>query len=245
MNRVNEKPILFSGPMVRAIMDGRKTQTRRVVNTGRFDQIHWDLSLVEGSLIRHSKTGIVFNTPGGGLAKSMQDRVVRCPYGKPGDGLWVRETFYQPADGYMDASSEWVHTWIRSKSQLVYAADQEAVDTSWKSTPFKHCLLKRPSIHMPRWASRLNLGVLNIRAERLQDITETDALKEGFETSPCAACDERGYWANESEICEDCAGDGWHSARQNFIATWDSLNADRGYSWSVNPWVWAIEFKRI
>lgn len=210
--------------MVRAILEGRKTQTRRVVNTGRFDQSFWDLKPDGGYLIRKSRDGIVFNTACGRPARSMQDRAIRCPYGTPGDRLWVRETFYQAATGHHGFDGEWVSQWVEDKSLLVYASDHDEVDTRWRSVPVKYCLVKRPSIHMPREFARITLEIVDVRAERLQAISHRDALSEGVQYNVSAP-------------------GGAPLAR--FKTLWDSINARRGYGWSVNPWVWVVEFKRL
>ena len=162
---MKERPILFSGPMVRAILNGTKTQTRRVMRPGE---------RVEKMILNKS------------------------PYGIPGDRLWVRETWTGADD---PAHKHAVH----------YRADGERA-CRW-----------RPSILMPRWASRITLEVTGIRIERLCDITERDALAEG------------------------CVGDGHVTvdARAAFKLLWGSLNAKRGYGWDANPWVWVIHFKRI
>jgi len=177
-----ELPILFSGEMVRAILDGRKTQTRRVVK----------LPVSEI----------------GKMVKYRGDWVLPCewsPYGKSGDRLWVRETWWQ---------------WGGTEKRISYRAD--TLPSFAPNGGF------RPSIFMPRWASRITLEVVDVRVERLQDISEDDAKAEGVMASG-------GWNADDTEYCV-----GYRTA---FSRLWDSINAKRGYSWATNPWVWAVEFK--
>ncbi len=192
-----ERPILFSGPMVRAILEGRKTQTRRVIKPAPGD--HPD---DEG------------------------DVLYRCPYGIPGDGLWVREKAKLRAV----CGGVWV--------DLLFAADEKPVEFQQKnSKPFR-ATSWTPSIHMPRWASRISLEVLKIRVERVQDISEADAVAEGAmavdsETMQTAA----RAAAAEGQITSV-------GPRDYFRWLWESINAARGFGWKKNPWVWVIDFRR-
>lgn len=168
-----ERPILFSAPMVRAILNGTKTQTRRACKGQReLSNIH-DFQLD------------------------------RCPYGKIGELLWVRETFLQDTNGF------------------IYRADGDfegnaVILGGWK-----------PSIYMPRWASRINLEVTGIRVERLQDISEEDAIAEGVRIT------------DEYTGCADDID----SHRHAYKFLWESING-KG-SWDMNPFVWVVEFMRI
>jgi hypothetical protein len=187
--------MIFSGPMVRAILEGRKTQTRRVVKSP-------------------------------GLPRSSDNqwrdhirRKSRCPYGVPGDRLWVRESHGQ------DVRGEVIY---RADDQTERAREQ-GCEQGWVSQP-----LWRSPIHMPRWASRLTLEVVSVRVERLQEISERDARAEGIERSVS------GYWHNYAPD-----GPTHLYARDSFRTLWDSLNAARGDSWAANPWVWALEFRRV
>lgn len=180
---MKERPILFSGDMVRAILAGTKTQTRRVIKPQPHD--NWE-----------------------------NERP--CPYGVPGDRLWVRET-------WRDDSFDW--EW-GTQTKYSYRADYAdgKGGGAW-----------RPSIHMPRGASRILLEITGVRAERLQIITESDMQAEGIVP---VMVDSGGMtpW-----------GDGIDVPRYDwpFIDLWDNLNAKRGYGWDVNPWVWVIEFKPL
>lgn len=189
-----EYPILFSGDMVKAILDGHKSQTRRIVK-GKW------LPLVEEVLRVNGK-----------WVWSTVDYDLTTPYGQVGDRLWVRETWEM--DCYGDNWNE------PYQCDVLYRADGEKLMSHqrWK-----------PSIHMPRWASRIDLEVTGIRVERLQAMTEEDAEAEGFCWSAT------GPWDNYDVI----------SAQEQFGTLWDTLNAKRGYSWQSNPWVWVIEFKQV
>lgn len=199
---MKERPILFSGEMVRAILDGRKTQTRRVIKPqpgndicGIYAEETADFSGQTGRWILNAKT-----LTGKYWAKGF----IKCPYGQPGDRLWVRETFaYAPG-----SLPEENRIWYKSDDEL--RRDELAV---W-----------RPSIHMPRRASRINIEITNTGVERVQDITVENAISEGVDVYV-----------------------GWHAehAMKKFITLWNSINLDRGYGWDSDPWVWVIEFRKI
>ena len=203
---MKEHPILFSTPMVRAILEGRKTQTRRVIQPqpeiiirpidDKCNEVIW------------SDSKRVLSIGGGGDVLGACVREL-CPYGYRGDRLWVRETFaYCPGDVYV------------YRSDYLYDVDSESAMTINMKTGETMPLRWRPSIHMPRKASRLTLEIVNVRVERLQEISEEDAISEGF---------------------RNLATD---TARGDFSYLWDHINAKRGFGWDVNPWVWVIEFKR-
>lgn len=200
---MRERPILFSGPMVRAILSGQKMQTRRIAKD-----------------VRHPDLGNVY-TPGA-LAREPQHVVDRCcPYGQPGDRLWVRET-WKPCG--LTARRISVND-RRNGKRAYYAADgRKYIDPSTgKPSPW------RPSIHMPRWASRITLEITGVLVERLQDISEHDAQAEGC-----------------SLECMTSIGNDSGSAiygPNGFMALWESINGPG--SWGTNPWVWVVEFKQI
>lgn len=200
-----ERPILFSGPMVRAILDGRKTQTRRVFTRAHAKRLGLDTC---GDEIVTSD-GPYWN------GEFHEGSPPWSPYGLPGDVLWVRETWAPHADEE------------RSKRPAIfYRADCD--DTSG----FPHINNWRPSIHMPRWACRLTLRVESVRVERLNDISEEDAIAEGVTNhSPSK------YWdpSRNVEI-------GPH--QHEFMRLWDSINGKK-YPWASNPWVWVVTFARL
>jgi hypothetical protein len=192
---MKEKPILFSGPMVRAILDGRKTQTRRVVK--------WPMmSDSDGSKRRvliESDAPLLQEI----LKGPFRNPLTRfSPYGAPGDRLWVRETFAM-GEGVI-YKAEWDET-----------CPGISLKGHWK-----------PSIFMPRTLCRITLEVVSVRVERLQDITEGDAVAEG-----CA----------DSQMVEGVPM--WTSAVEAYAELWDKING--AGAWDANPWVWVVEFKRI
>jgi hypothetical protein len=185
--------------MVRAILDGRKTQTRRVINP----QPYYDTNPAGHNIL-------IWKC--GGSARTSQEISGYCPYGQPGDRLWVRETWE-----YFEDANSVEHT--------IYKADNPDYSGKW-----------RPSIFMPRWASRITLEIVNVRVERVQDISEGDARAEGFPIT----WDGKPYDPPSPEI------DRWQGyGGASFCLKWNSINAKRGYGWDVNPWVWVVEFKRI
>lgn len=196
-----EKPILFNAEMVRAILDGRKTMTRRVIKNKNF--IDWvncgfsDQYIKDPSNLWHE----------------------HCPYGRPGTRLWVRETWAKiwNQDGCLNSDQECPDHCPGCHYE--YKADTEdKYPGEWPDDcgDDLFCPKWKPSIYMPRKASRINLEIMNIGIERLQDISSDDCWREGVSNHPDA-----------------------------FRKLWDSINAKRGYSWESNPFVWVIEFKRI
>jgi len=206
---MKERPILFSGPMVRAILDGTKTQTRRVAK------------LTAGGHVKE---------PGGHRRWHPADpeAVLACPYGQPGDRLWVREGFAIDAaahapDGHYGLTYLADGTWIEM--------DYSEIDER-RLTPGK----KYPSIYMPRWASRIKPGVQAVRVERVQDISEEDAKAEGMR-----AVEIFTLGGTHPHV----VATGAHitiTERDAFRALWDSINAKRDHGWTTNPWVWVVEF---
>lgn len=221
---MKERPILFNAAMVRAILDGSKTQTRRIVSK-QFanDAVPAEVPATspEGWQIS-GHSGLWWDDAGACI-----DDAIRCPYGLPGDRIWVREAFRflnafdsdSPAtvgDRCLDAGypKPWAPT--------CYEADGWLDNWMHVGTPPHDGLPMagklRPGIHMPRWASRISLEITGIRVERLQDISEDDAQSEGPPKN-------------------------FNSWRDNFCALWQQIN---GYgSWDANPWVWVVEFKRV
>nr|BFD58945.1 hypothetical protein CKG001_10520 [Bdellovibrio sp. CKG001] len=219
---MKERPILFNAEMVRAILDGRKTQTRRVVKVPQ-------PMPGAGFRVYQSSNGEWFFERG-----DIQWATFKCPFGKPGDRLWVKETwgwFTPNWDGI-----EWVpdrpFKEVREKKfgqgyvdgNLIWAADGSFAWADEDSMEERSAW--KPSIHMPRWASRITLEIKSVRIERLQDISNDDAKSEGF----------------DSLGADDFPHASW-SPRQVFGKTWVSLYGEE--SWQQNPWVWVIEFERV
>ncbi len=246
---MEERPILFSSEIVSAILDERKTQTRRIVKFPKH------VMGTPGAVHEDGGGNWVAWSPGShrGLAEFTKKAYpngegFRCPYGKPGDRLWVRETWLH-SDHYQPEG-------VFSPTQLHYRVNATDADLKWlKEDGFKW---KSPRF-MPRWASRLTLEILSIRAERLQEINEQDAEAEGVpvgqrSTLPgediyhvaCVYCDKR---RNEHVgVAQACFGG--HGTvfdpktyKGGFAWLWDQINGKRA-PWASNPWVWVVEFKR-
>lgn len=204
---MKERPILFSGPMVRAILEGKKTQTRRVVKPQPASGLRQSPFVPSGLEDGHG-------------------REIRFIYGLPGDRLWVKET-WQPFWKDVDRPP------ASLKDPKGWEIGYVATDGVWEwHDEYKEELSQacRPSIFMPRWASRITLEVVSIRVQRIQEISLEDVLAEGVEPSP-----------DEENI-----GQYWREATyQQFIDLWDSINKARGFGWDTNPWVWVVEFKRL
>lgn len=200
-----ERPILFSAPMVSAILDGRKTMTRRVVKASAWHDY--------GDVDDYGK-----------LVSSWEVDLDRCPYGLPGDRLWVKEKFKPlPMQVPTDGTSRWL---------IQYAAGgQRECDAPAGYNPMLYNYERwTSSLFMPRWASRITLAVTEVRVERLQAISEADCWAEAppgleFPQPPF------GYACNEG------------GPKRAFRDLWKSINGVG--SWDVNPWVWAISFRRV
>ena len=215
-----ERPILCSAPDVMAILDGRKTQTRRIMkpqpNRTWPDEVtpHWSV--------------------GGNRTLPGASNPLRCPYGVPGDRLWVRETWapYNGADqpvGHIEdcdavryAADEVTHLVDGNRAQAK-GLDMYAVPPHKQMPGGPWCW--RPSIHMPRWASRITLEVTDVRVERLQGISEGGAMEEGVDPI----------------LVPPDGGGAPHV--EGFRALWETINGPG--AWAANPWVWAITFKRV
>jgi len=234
---MKERPILFSKPMVNAILEGRKTQTRRIIKAD------WDWA----STCREcGGTGKTYLSAGEFSSQNCRtcEREPACPYGKVGDRLWVRETWKPDENG--------------NTCCITYAADEQKIDIEntseaadrWLSVrkpneqyPRMEPAKWRPSIHMPRWASRIDLEITNVRVERLNDISEQDAAAEGIviDIFNQGEPPKHGHF--------DClrkyvpAFGEFDPARYKFFRLWESINGTG--SWNQNPWVWVIEFKRV
>lgn len=211
---MKERGIIFNAEMVRAILDGRKTQTRRIVKNVMPDNGIW---LKKPTKTRSGTTTHVLDAPKYNL----------CPLGKAGDHLWVRETWMPDAPrdgtwgdvefyGCKDSQLSMIPECYRTPEHCIYRASWDGAEMiGWT-----------PSIHMPRWASRITLEITNIRVERLNDISNDDAKSEGC-------------WYGRGGGVPDKA----ITPSYQFPTLWEKIYGDG--SWSSNPWVWVIEFKRI
>ena len=223
---MKERPILFSGPMVRAILQGRKTQMRRVVKPQPFML----LSAAEWHSRAMSGIDPYGCRPMG--SHVLEEMGATCPHGIVGDRLWVREAWTPDHAAFYPNfpivyRADRGYEYERNDRGEVYSPEQKA----WY--PYRW----RPSIHMPRWASRLTLEITGVRVERLQQISDADVDAEGMDLDG-----EHSQWFNEGEH-QHIAGAPMSGERYAFMRLWSSINGPE--SWSANPWVWVIEFKRL
>lgn len=223
-----ERPILFSAPMVRAILDGRKTQTRRVATKVRHypERSRWNFVVRTGSKSTVSVT-------------TSDELIGFCPYGVAGDRLWVRETFTRESDPITSKLTGRYFYAASDDVDFLDDGDGGAVvnkDGTFRS-PWK------PSIHMPRAACRIVLEIVSVRVERLQEISEADALAEGIDSGRIPVDDygpERiGFMFGR----DDGRSTLYPTARAAFEIGWDTINGKRA-PWASNPFVWVVEFRR-
>ena len=203
MHTTQERPILFSGAMVRAILDGSKTQTRRVAKP-----------------VKHPDLGDVY-APGALVLEREPQHVIdrACPYGQPGDRLYVRETWAQPT--------------TLDPGPTFYRADYpDSVLGKYENLPPAEAITWKPSIHMPRALSRILLEITGVRVERLNDCSEADARAEGI------APELDGWTDYSNPSCQMCP-----NPVDSYRTLWDSING--AGAWAANPWVWVVEFRRI
>ena len=218
-----ERPILFSGPMVLAILAGTKSQTRRLVKPVRGFE-HNDICEIG---MPHSvyPWAVWWHGPETDRVGCLQE----CPYGEPGQSLWVREAWaYWGPDVTRQESREfkggglgkgWEFALEMHRKRIIYRAegDPDPVNgVHW-----------RPSIYMPRWASRIDLTVTAVRVERVQDISEADARAEGCHATP----------SDDTPL-----GPGMFTAKLDYMMLWDEINGKRA-PWASNPLVWVVEFE--
>lgn len=230
---MKERPILFSGPMVRAILEGRKTQTRRVI-TDRREWVRDALPAVQ----RITKSTADFWNMAVGEYRQIEHcghkmdcghiGCIRCPFGQPGDRLWVRESWCHnsPPSGFL----------YKADGELVILEDGDGfaecnkdgtTRSPWKSPRF-----------MPRKASRITLEITAVRVERLQDINAEDAIAEGIRR---ISHGREGYYYHHENM--DPSGQNYCHADDAFRHLWQSINGPE--SWAANPFVWVVEFKRV
>lgn len=226
---MKERPVIFNGEMVRAILDGRKTQTRRVMkhqpkqhDHKNYDTAPW--SDAPPAYYNVNSADWACKYCGEGIGFDGRS-VYRCPFGRVGDRLWVREAYQGPLfnfdqmETYLEDTSKFERPEFceyradGGKTPEYYDADDN-LRYGWK-----------PSIHMPRWASRITLEITAVRVERLQDTSEEDAKSEGVAPSQHIITPPEALY------------------RVGFLKLWQSIYGEE--SWGANPWVWVIEFRRV
>ena len=229
---MTEHPILFSTEMVRAILDGQKTQTRRIVNPP--PKIIYDadvkFSLTPFTVTTKAEQGLLWSATSYDADRPRTYKI-KCPYGKVGDTLWVRETTKHYGNKFFMGKG---YAFVEYKDGESKEIDLTHILDEGKELPQQECWWKGKSKwssarFMFKWAARIWLEITNIRVERVQDISENNIISEGCpEFTSLTGIDElyaaRRWWWNE---------------------LWNSINSKRGYGWDKNPWVWAIEFKKI
>lgn len=250
MKKTPEKPILFSAPMVQAILRGAKSQTRRVVAASDHPALHhWTY--------KNSVDGFM------GIPQAVTPAVAqqyvttfplwrRCPYGAPGHNLWVRETWMPD----FPQNAEWPDVEFYGCGMR----DFHLVPEKYKNPA--HCIYRatwdgselvgwKPSIHMHRWASRITLPITKIRIERLHDISAADAIAEGIEPMLCGGeivgwldymhqGPGTGYFAHTKRVGHPPETDE-DAPRQSYFSLWRAINGEA--SFNANPWVWVVEFQ--
>ncbi|MBF8806959.1 hypothetical protein LG197_17615 [Pseudomonas asiatica] len=251
MSQTKERPILFSGPMIRALLDGRKTVTRRALSARDLKEIDYAVRLGECHAL-----------PAEGDSMHPNDTsyyAELCRFGLPGDRLWVRETWLEDPED----DGTWAYT------QYMGCKGSPLSDIPKRFQKPEHCIFRaswdgsalrwRPSIHMPRWASRILLEVTDVRVERLQDISDDQAKAEGMVYTDFGMQERPGKGSIDGgktfHPLKPQQAPGWHAgdathpdqcldrARWAFANLWEKINGEN--SWDANPWVWVVEFKRV
>jgi hypothetical protein len=208
---MKERPILMSTPMVKAILEDRKTQTRRVITPAPSHQPRLFSNAANCWFVG-------------------DDEQIKCPYGIRGAQLWVRETW--SGSNIERAARNPLHP----MDALAFLADYEKRPEGSKW---------RPSIFMPRWASRILLEIEDVRVESLNSISEKDAIAEGLEV---VKGNRASYWKCYDPQARNNLNQriiGYNSPIESYRTLWNSINAKRGFSWATNNWVWVVQFRRL
>lgn len=239
---MKEHPILFSTDMVKAILEGRKTQTRRPLKP-QPEQTYFNGDWYADQY-NHTADWCFWGRVGTDVTHKCGLPLFRCPYGQVGDRLWVKEA-HEIYGFHADFNTE------TCTAEICYTADNLVVpkvpvpwEEHWKwlkPDKVKTLGIRRPSIFMPRWASRITLEITDIRVQRVQEISEEDAIAEETQKIATRWAPIIGLGTPEAHIGEYQD----ETYKHAFSGLWDSINAKRGYSWAANPWVWAITFKRL
>ncbi|MEK0168894.1 hypothetical protein [Pseudescherichia vulneris] len=223
---MKKRGMIFNAEMVRAILDGRKTQTRRIIQSAAKN-----MQARGHEVISHRAPGDKWY---GDYVYSMRDRsgvwqdftneqfLAKCPFGQPGDRIWVRETWAEAGGNAPEL-------------QLYRANYPDHVPSSYENLKSAEEIRWRPSIHMPRWASRITLEITDVRVERLSEISEADAAAEGVPPAGDLLPDYPGAYLTPK-------GD-FATAKVAFQRLWESIYGED--SWQANPWVWVIKFKQV
>lgn len=244
---MKERGMIFNSEMVRAILDGRKTQTRRIMKV-QPESNQLGLLLITDST-KHSDIGKYHWAESNATGNHVRSKLFSSPFGAVGERIWVRETWATLGNeegSYVDWEDNLCKGDERSAARIYRASCEQRPgdyglwsipdDAYWKPHTKEHKFegAWRPSIHMPRWASRILLEITDVRVERLNAISEEDARAEGIIDGGCLNC-------GEPEPC-GCANPE-PDATDAFAYLWQSIYGQD--NWNANPWVWVIEFKRV
>ncbi|HBQ6504839.1 TPA: hypothetical protein L8N41_000939 [Klebsiella variicola subsp. variicola] len=244
---MKERGMIFNAEMVRALLSGRKTQTRRIMKV-QPESNQLGLLLITDST-KHSDIGKYHWAESNATGNHVRSKLFSCPFGAVGDRIWVRETWaiLGNEDGCcIDWEEKLCKADERSAARIYRASCEQRPgnyglwsipdDADWKphTKDYQYEGAWRPSIHMPRWASRILLEITDVRVERLNAISEEDARAEGIIDGGCLNC-------GEPEPC-GCANPE-PDATDAFAYLWQSIYGQE--SWNANPWVWVIEFERV
>ncbi len=217
------RPILFSAPMVQAILDGRKPMTRRVMKP----QPEW--KTIGSKSWWHVDKPVHSSWNENSVANDTAHLLNSCPYGVPGDRLWVRETHYryghwEPVPGIKTKTGRMKWKFVEDSQEFLYEPPAEYRKGRHHKDPATPAWHKRLARFMPRRVSRLTLEIVDVRVERVQDISDADCEREGVNLANASIA---GY------------------VRERFKRLWDSINAKLGFGWDTNPHVWIISFKVV
>lgn len=226
--------MIFNAEMVRAILDGRKTQTRRIMKVQPDTPEFGVRRIIESSISK--EIGMYFWSQEDARGIKARSKQFSFPYGDVGDHIWVRETWAEAGAGAPDL-------------KLYRANYPDHVPAHYENVPPADEIRWTPSIHMPRWASRLTLEITGVRVERLDKISEEDAVAEGMQGVICRCCkgdpdysttqyDPETLAAVDEISCQSCS-----SNRSKFFSLWDSIYGEGNHC--MGDWVWVIEFKVV
>ena len=234
---MTEKPIIFSAPMVRAILNGTKSQTRRIIKPQPPEDWCPSVGMYAPSLVC-KRTGCLF--PGAEVFGASDENFDSKSPWRPDDRLWVKETFWcwgrWRKNGITKTGRQKWRFVAHPNKDVCYQGEIVFQPKNRETVGF----WTRPSIFMPRWASRITLRITNIRVERLQDISEADAKAEGCEA---IAGNDAEYIP--IDILKRLPNLETPTFTLGYALLWDSLNEKRGFGWDTNPWVWVVEFERV
>lgn len=219
--QVRERPMLFNGEMVRAIREGRKTKTRRVVNP----RYPFEVDEREDGSLWPFFPSYVTGEP--------DVEWLECPFGEPGDRLWGRETYRGHTGSIVQDGAPDGYELCLAYAAGGYSGTLRVDSAAYNRHIGDPARRWRPSIHMPRWASRITLEITEVRVERVREITEEDARAEGCSWSDGAPEVDTGQFTEQP-----------YEAREEFQHLWNAVSEPR-FGWDADPFVWVVSFRRV